>query len=236
MKVSELYNDIWDIESVGIFQKLYIMGNLFPYRRIMDACGIGDGTFADEYYFNQHSPNKQVSDRFLKVIENNYDFVPEDGTMSDDVLDYIKVIFDSKFREKYKKYLEIINAEYNPIENYDRYEDLYRTYNDTGENTRDDVTDFTGTQTTKDQVEGFNSATFSDSDNSIRTDNLKTTLDGEGSFSNSGDETHTNHIHGNIGVTTAPTMLTEHSEFWDRFNVLDIMCHDIDTIITKLYY
>jgi hypothetical protein len=132
--------------------------------------------------------------------------------------------------------MQIFETTYSPIENYDRYEELLKEYDESGENATDNTTTNTGTQTNVSKIEGFNSTGFDDSDQNIRTDNLSNVLDSDTSYGKEGTETNTNHIHGNIGVTKNEDMLQAYRDFWADFNLLDIICNDIDSIITKHTY
>lgn len=78
--------------------------------------------------------------------------------------------------------MEALEAEYSPIENYDRYEDFTDTSTQTTGTTR--------------KVAGWNN------------DSALTPSEGVDS-SGSGSNRRTGHLHGNIGVTTAMQMITE---------------------------
>lgn len=78
--------------------------------------------------------------------------------------------------------MEALEAEYSPIENYDRYEDFTDTTSQTTGTTR--------------KVAGWNN------------DSTLTPSEGVDS-SGSGSNRRTGHTHGNIGVTTAMQMITE---------------------------
>ena len=82
----------------------------------------------------------------------------------------------------WSRIMEALEAEYSPIENYDRYED----FTDTSQQT---------TGTTR-KVAGWNN------------DSALTPSEGVDS-SGSGSNRRTGHLHGNIGVTTAQQMITE---------------------------
>lgn len=86
--------------------------------------------------------------------------------------------------------MEALEAEYSPIENYDRYE----TFTDTGSSSTQQTTGTTR------KVAGWNN------------DSALTPAEGvdsSGSGSASNTNTRTGHLHGNIGVTTAMQMITE---------------------------
>lgn len=124
--------------------------------------------------------------------------------------------------------LEALTEEYNPVHNYDRYENETgtdtgtRTETDTGtrsETEAEDISD-TASDTTTGQATGFNSTTF--------TDDKKTLSSGTGSRDRDVTKSETRnlshgetrnlansrtlHAYGNIGVTTAADMITQEAE------------------------
>lgn len=102
-----------------------------------------------------------------------------------------------------QKWLEASEVTYNPIENYDRYEDYE------GSESGEASGSSSGTNT--DKKAAFNSSSFENYEQ-----NTNSGTSGS-NFENSNE--HTSHIHGNIGVTTATKMLQEHVDFWGGFNV-----------------
>lgn len=90
----------------------------------------------------------------------------------------------------WSRILEALEAEYSPIENYDRYED----FTDTGSSSTQQ-----STGTTR-KVAGWNN------DSSLTPSEG---VDSSGSGSGSSTNRRTGHTHGNIGVTTAMQMITE---------------------------
>lgn len=107
------------------------------------------------------------------------------------------------YSDTIQRWIEASQAEYNPIENYDRQE----TY--TGSDSGSGSGSSSNTDTEKRAA--FNSSSFENyAQNS-----------GSGSSSNqySNTDSHTSRIHGNIGVTTSVAMLKEHVDFWGSFNL-----------------
>lgn len=95
---------------------------------------------------------------------------------------------------------EGLKSEYNPIENYDRYEESGISHTGTIGNS--------GNSTSTSKTSAYDSSTLvTDGEISGNTGNTTT-------FNN--DDTTTSHIHGNIGVVDAPSMLTNESRI--RFN------------------
>ncbi len=116
---------------------------------------------------------------------------------------------------------QALTAEYNPIHNYDRYEQETgtdtgtRTETDTGTRSETESINDTASDTTTGQTTGFNSNTFAD--------DKKTVSSGTGNRSGQKGETRNLargetrnlansrnlHAYGNIGVTTAAEMVTQ---------------------------
>ena len=237
--------DMYDIYTGthGVFRTLY---TVTTFKNLMDKAGIVAAD-ADDYYFNYYSPSKLINERMQRILETVYNFdwdSDHNGGISQNIITQWSNLFKALYGNKYARFLEMIDVDYNPIENYDRYESLLKEYSNSGTASEDGTHSDsytkgnTGTVTTVDQIEGFNSSSFQDSDKVVRTDALSETNSASGSngvdreHADEGTEENTNHIHGNIGVTTAEQMLTGYTDFWSRFNLLEIMCRDFDTIIT----
>lgn len=119
---------------------------------------------------------------------------------------------------------ESTQFEYNPIENYNRYEAITREVESTG-TTQEEATSASESSGTSGSVEGrtaFNSVTFQDTGKveSEAANNNSSESNSNATTTNSGTETVTNHMHGNIGVTTAQQMIAGFREI-SNFSVYD---------------
>lgn len=105
--------------------------------------------------------------------------------------------------KRHQYYLEelykTLSYEYNPIENYDRYEE----YTDTTSETTSANTSTNTNASTAARVAAYNSTT--EQPDSSTTDTGTQT--GTSSGNSAGTVRHEAHIHGNIGVTTAAQMI-----------------------------
>lgn len=99
-------------------------------------------------------------------------------------------------RDNWARIAAALDAEYSPIENYDRYEDF-----------TDTSTQSTGTTR---KVAGWNN------------DSSLTPSEGVDS-SGSGSNRRTGHMHGNIGVTTAQQMITQEMELRSTYTLAGII-------------
>lgn len=105
-----------------------------------------------------------------------------------------------------------VDQEYNPIENYDRHEEIER--NVIGDHSNS-VTD-TGGNT--------NYNTSFDSNEQRQTDKNEMTSTRVDTGEGNTNEQVTSHVHGNVGVTTAGQMLRDFREI-SNFSVIDFIVH-----------
>ena len=128
-------------------------------------------------------------------------------------------IWSSAYQETFVRWINALNIEYAPLENYDRMEhwtdelDGSGTSNSTGtlDNTTTDETERTKSAYDSSSYQPYdkvNSTTVSDTDS---TDRTNTTV--------SNDSEHNGRIHGNIGVTTSQQMLTQELDmgYWNLY-------------------
>lgn len=127
-----------------------------------------------------------------------------------------------------------LHAEYNPIENTDRYEDFWRTYtSDTGEDVKSNVSGSSkgsGTRTpnltTENEVSAYDTDYYqpkgktTDSGNETNTSESSSSQDASQSTEGkrSDEEKHGLHSHGNIGITTNQEMIQQELEL-RKFNI-----------------
>lgn len=114
--------------------------------------------------------------------------------------------------------------EYNPIENYDRYEDITRktvSKTTTSSETTGEASDGSRDNATRSRT-SFNSNDFQPTDNEEQSREASSSNSGStsGETAGEGEEVVTNHMHGNIGVTTAQQMIQGYREVSD-FSVID---------------
>ena len=122
-----------------------------------------------------------------------------------------------KWELELSRIYEALTAEYNPIYNYDRYEEFSDTEGVTTGGTRTDKPDYNTTQTVDStneiKVAAFNSSSYEPSEkNTSNNGTVKTSGTTENvEMSGSTDITleHEAHIYGNVGVTTATKMTDE---------------------------
>lgn len=144
---------------------------------------------------------------------------PEPETMKEAISTWAQIRTTSWYR-----IYTALDAEYNPIHNYDRYEYIDHTYTP-GAGYSDTMTDPEYTDTVTEEKPGYNSNTLvtagkNTAARTVQTNSSVThTPDGE-----SDTDIYDNHLYGNIGVTTAAQMIQ---------GELEIRRNDIYNIITN---
>lgn len=127
--------------------------------------------------------------------------------------------------------VNIIRAEYSPIENYDRTEDYKkeidsnRDISTTLSNSDTTVRSVEGDLTTEQEVSPYNSSSYVDSQKSTVTDGQAITTETTYGRTDTTDddldhnETYNSHTHGNIGVTTNQQMIEQELALLEKFNI-----------------
>lgn len=164
----------------------------------------------------------------------------------------------------FKHLIAIIQAEYSPIENTDRYSEHEiitagtdsksragtdaRTIGTTGSDTRTRTPDLTRTMT--DEISAENASDYQpDSKHTTHDTGTETTAgsrtedvvdnlthDETESGKRDGTEKYTEHTHGNIGVTSNVQLINEETELIRRFNVYDWIAERIEETFFIMVY
>lgn len=143
-------------------------------------------------------------------------------------------IWSAKWRHTFEKWLIGQNADWNPIENYDRYEEwtdeFKKDSSSTGKATGKD--NFKSKGTNEAQKSAYDSASYQPDAKTLADNENDSTSESDTSATGkeSGDSKHNAHIHGNIGVTTSAAMLGEFYEI-SKWNLYD---HMADLFKTEL--
>ena len=115
-------------------------------------------------------------------------------------------IWSKKMQPTFDRWVKTLAIDYDPLHNYDRYEE----YNDK------EKTDGTSSGTNTRKVTGYNSDGLRTNDQT--SDDVKGTTDRELS--------HKAHLYGNIGVTTSQQMLEAEMDVSKRFNIYDLISEE----------
>lgn len=188
-------------------------------------------------YLYNHSGNKEES-----CLLSNYVFVNENS------LDILNNIIKNIYLDKWNKLYNVLNSEYNPIENYNRVENT--TINNTGNETNNETISnsevFTGGHTNNNtnenthKISAFNDENFSNDSNDVNNSTDEFTYNDE-TKTNKGTNTLTktnkgtnktqSTISGNIGVTTTQQMIVSEIEL-RKYNLVNEFYSDLDNLLT----
>ena len=141
--------------------------------------------------------------------------------------DLFKVVTSGWCRRKahaWERALDAINAEYNPIHNYDRTE----TASDTESGSSGHSGEISSTTTEK--TAAFNAASYANKDQ------ITHDQDSEASATYGKSVGHTSRITGNIGVTTSQQMVSAELDLSEKLDIYQIITRDFKREFTLMVY
>lgn len=155
-------------------------------------------------------PEKVDKEILLNDLQMNYGFL---NAISSDPNEF-KMYVDNFFKLHYNDFNNMVSAlleVYNPIHNYDRYEEYDENYQTETNNV------LTGNNETENQVSAYDSNNYTPQ--SKQSDNTRTNENGNE------NQTHrsNNHLYGNIGVTTSQQMLESEIDLRKKYNYYQII-------------
>lgn len=139
-------------------------------------------------------------------------------------------LWSNKQLESWERMYKAMQLEYDPIYNYDRFEEWLDSNQSTAQSNSNTTANRNGT--TKHQVNAFNSG-ITDSNSDTITNNDKDTTTTDSNNSNIGE--HSGHLYGNIGVTTSQQMLQSEIDV-SKFIVTDYIIDQFKERFCLLVY
>lgn len=146
---------------------------------------------------------------------------------------------DKRYLELYRIHVIPDDDSYNLAYNYDRHENYSGNMSSNGASITGQRTDISYDNMGNQNTSGINKVTaFNSSSENTNTSNEQAYgskqdthqfTKGQETDTNriAGNDAHTSHIYGNIGVTTVDDMLKKHNDFWQLFNFYQIVFNDI---------
>jgi hypothetical protein len=132
--------------------------------------------------------------------------------------------WSNKHQRTFLKWVNALNIEYSPLENYDRQENWTDETDANTTNTLNSTVDSSSTSggESKTNIAAYDSSNYSPSDQVTDSNTASNTSTdaSTGAGTENIDFEHTGRIHGNIGVTTSQQMLEQELEV-ARFNIVD---------------
>lgn len=133
----------------------------------------------------------------------------------------------------FKRWIDALALEYNPLENYDRKEDWTDiTDRDATGTSQSESGSTSGTDTSNENTKSaFDSSSYQPNEKDDATSTTETTATDETTVTNSEDNTftHSGRVHGNIGVTTSQQMLQSELDlgYWNIYQrITELFLHD----------
>lgn len=140
-----------------------------------------------------------------------------------------KKMIDAFFAKKYFDYLKMytaLSADYNPLHNFDRFEEKDESrQNDRNYKRNMDSENSANTETTN-KVSAYDSNEFSNSDLENIDDSSSQNVKIDDTDNTTDTYTTKNHLYGNIGVTTSQQMLESEIKLRSTQNIYDIITFD----------
>lgn len=151
---------------------------------------------------------------------------------------YLQMQINNFFKRKkynFDKMVAALNAEYDPLENYDRKEDWTDIFKEHVEGEAHDEThnDSTGSSTSKISAMDSDELVNDTGGDSHNVGNSNATTSNEADRNN--DSVHTGRVHGNIGVTTSMQLIKEELDL-RKFDVMEQIVRAFEKdIIVQIY-
>lgn len=210
-----------------------------------------DSTIFDEMSLPEGIDLQEVVDTIIFKYGDTPLFSPDPAVMK-----YYVKAWSLHRLPLWERFKAAVEAEYNPLENYDRTEDssIELTH---GHKivTNDDLThgekiitndDLTHGLTVENQISADNESTYQPDNKGINSGKDERDLDEthSGKDERDFDETHSgtdktvnkSHIHGNIGVTTSQQMLASELDLIPRLDVVDYIADDFHSEFCLMIY
>ena len=211
---------------------------------------IGLYQYNNDVFSKLNLPSGIDKDTFIMSFLMKYGEAPVIYTNYDFMVDVIG-IWSKKWYKPIERIIQAITDNYNPLHNFDRYEEYSDTENKTGSETQENIENRTNTgintvtentnsnsnTVTENTVSAYNANTYQP-DNKQTVDNESAenvTSNGSSTFDeNSKNDTnsdfnedrtlnHVGHLYGNIGVTKSQDMLIDEISVRYNYNLYDIV-------------
>lgn len=156
--------------------------------------------------------------------------------------DFMKMLIGVWSQKEQRIWAAMLNSElleYNPIENYDRYEDITRNIVSTSSSSNEGNSSHDGTSgsSVTNAQTAFNSDSFKNTAQAVNNgvEHVATSSRDTAAQNGTGTEVTSAHLHGNIGVTTAQQMIAGYREI-SNFSTYDFIVQSFkDRFCVQVY-
>ncbi len=116
-------------------------------------------------------------------------------------------IWSNREQDTFKRWVDALNIDYAPLENYDRQEHWTDETDGTGSSTSNGTLNTTSSDNSELQKSAYDEANYSSYEKTINSGTNASASHDQTGTTMSNDSEHNGRIHGNIGVTTSQQML-----------------------------
>ena len=164
-----------------------------------------DSLFADVVF--PDGIDKEIAVNECIINSGEFEVIYSDANFLKEAITHWSRAYHSNFEKLYKAF----TSDFNPIENYDRYESI----TDSTVSNHSSSANSNNTGNTTENVSAFDSNDMIPNSSNTDTSNTNASTSSNESITTG----HEAHIHGNIGVTTSTQMLTEFTNFYSNKNL-----------------
>lgn len=164
-----------------------------------------DSLFADVMF--PRGIDKETAINECIINSGEFEVIYSDANFLKEAITHWSRAYYSNFEKLYKAF----TSDFNPIENYDRYESI----TDSTVSNHNSSANSNNTGNTTENVSAFDSNDMIPNSSNTDTSNTNASTSSNESITTG----HEAHIHGNIGVTTSTQMLTEFTNFYLNKNL-----------------
>lgn len=205
-------------------KKTIIDGGIFNKFSTETLTEIGLTPYQIGIEWYKRSGNKSVND----LVE----YFTKDEVLTEEGYNILGTLFSDKYSDNIHRIYLALNAEYNPIENYDRKENVTDKSNGTSNSTSNGSG--SSNETVTNNVSAYDTTAYQPESQNISSNNASNTSKSDLTSTNTNE--HEAYIHGNIGVTTNQQMINEEL----KLRTENVLCDMIirwadDEFLIKIY-
>lgn len=178
-----------------------------------------------DYLFSKMELDSRLNKEMVinSIMDYNGEFIPQypEGSLFQQMIG----TWSFRIKDGVKRMLDALEADYNPIENTDRYDEWTETTDTEQNHNVSRETENTKTENYETSVSAYDSSSFTPRDKNAGNvgDNFNLNEDG---ISNANEtKTYSQHLHGNIGVTTNQQMIRDELDL-RKFNIYTYIAED----------
>lgn len=178
-----------------------------------------------DYIFSKMEFDSRLNKEMVinSIMDYNGEFIPQypEGTLFQQMIG----TWSFRIKDGVKRMLDALEADYNPIENTDRYDEWTETTDTEQNHNVSRETENTKTENYESSVSAYDSSSFTPRDKNTGNVEDNFNLNEDGTSNGNETKTYSQHLHGNIGVTSNQKMIMEELDL-RKFNIYTYIAED----------